>query len=855
MEFHRRDRIGRHAGLVIWLIAVLAICRGIVLAQDSAPIAGDHVNYLPFKTELTGSQPLRLEVIMALNNRAQLTRFEADLQDRHSLSYHRWLTPRQFAASFGPTSQQMQAVANWLVSRGMVVSAMDPLARAVRFTGLYSEVKKAFGTTILGDGVSYGNLNDPQVPAVLAPTIVSIEGLTRHNGDPRQTETDAIVSACTDPSGCNTGAYFGPGDLYTFYDETSVLNAGNLGTKGTATSGDCVALPEEASINTQALTNFVSQFQGLPAPLPSPGVLPPIVYTAVNPSANGATPVPTPGLPGDNEPYLDVEWVHTVSPNTPIRVYYVNGNYLGAVQAAVLENRCGAISSSVEGGCDPITTILALDDVEAEAVVQGQTIFKSSGDYGSNWTCGSPIPAILTQSSPQQQAYNQSSCKGTSSNYADANGNLYQPSIDEEAASPNITVVGGTKFQPAYDSAGNDLSTIGQGLESVWNNNVTGSIFCPIKDASGGGPSVIFGKPAWQTGVGVPNDAARDIPDVAMGADGPLVGTSPAIALPGFFVATQKNTDPAPTFALTGGTSIATPMWAGVSRLIAQAQGVTRLGNINSRLYELGNLQSPNSGLHDVTVGNNINNGIPGYSAGVGYDLVTGWGSPDIAKLIAAFPGAAASSTAVNTTVSAGAKAAAGNFTITNTTSGALALQSVSINLSSPAVFSSLTLTATVGGNTPQVVAAVPSASSMFTFSPPLSIPSGGSAMMALQGITVTQAPGGAGVTTTGTGDSSQSGRGSLLWFGLVMFLACAAFVKPRWRMPYALTGLLLLGGLATMTSSCGGGSSSSGSQLLTTQSSNQSIAQGAVNVGDGQGGMIQVSGLPAALGSVMVQF
>jgi subtilase family serine protease len=795
MELQRRHRIGsRYATRIFWMIAVLAVCGGIVMAQESSPIVGDHVSNAAFTSELADGQPLQLQVIMALNNRAQLTQLEADIQDRDSPSYHRWLTPQQFAASFGPTSQQMRAVATWLRSRGLMVGAMDRQARTVRFAGLYWQVKQALGTTILGDGINYANVTDPQVPAELAPTIVSIEGLRTHSGGPAQTDSDAIVSSCTEPAGCNTSPYFGPGDLYTFYDETPVLNGGNLGTSGTATSGDCIALPENASINPVTLTNFVDQFQALPSPLPSPGVLPPIVYTAINPPLDGATPAATPGLPSDNEPYLDIEWAHAVSPNTPIRVYYVNGDYLNAIQYAVLENQCGVISSSVEGSCDPVTTILALDDVEAEAALQGQTIFKSSGDYGSNWKCGSPIPAELTQSSPDQQAYNQSSCPTTSNNYTDANGNLWQPSIDEEAASANITVVGGTKFQPSYDPSGNDLSTVGDGLESVWNNDDTSTpTFCPIKDASGGGPSVIFGKPAWQTGVGVPNDAARDIPDVAMGADGPAVGVTPAIALPGFFVATQKTTDPAPTFALTGGTSISTPMWAGVSRLVAQAQGVTRLGNIDSRLYELGNLQSANSGLHDVIAGNNANNGIPGYSAGVGYDLVTGWGSPDIAKLVAAFPGAAASTTAVNTAVKGGKTAAAGTLTITNTTSGTLSLQSVTINLSSPSLFSSLTVTATVGTNTPQLAAAVPSASSLITFSPLVSIPSAGSATLVLQGLTVPKAP------------RSRGGR---------------KIRASRRR-----------------------------------RTSSIAIVQGGVNVGDGQGGVILVSGLPAELGSVKVRF
>jgi len=255
-----------------------------------------------------------------------------------------------------------------------------------------------------------------------------------------------------------------------------------------------------------------------------------------------------------------------------------------------------------------------------------------------------------------------------------------------------------------------------------------------------------------------------------------------------------------------------------------------------------------------VTAGNNANNGIPGYSAGVGYDLATGWGSPDIAKLVAAFPGAAASTTPVNTTVSAGKPAAAGTFTITNTTSGTLNLQSVTINLSSPTLFSSLTLTATVSNNAPQVAAAVPSASSVFTFSPLVSIPSGGSATLVLQGLTVTRAPVGAAVTiASGASTSPRSGSGSSLPFSLAILLAWVFLVKPRWRMPYALAGLLLVGGLAMLTSSCGGGSN--GASSAATQSSNQSIAQGGVNVGDGQGGIVEVSGLPAALGSVKVRF
>jgi subtilase family serine protease len=195
MELQRRHRIGsRYATRIFWMIAVLAVCGGIVMAQESSPIVGDHVSNAAFTSELADGQPLQLQVIMALNNRAQLTQLEADIQDRDSPSYHRWLTPQQFAASFGPTSQQMRAVATWLRSRGLMVGAMDRQARTVRFAGLYWQVKQALGTTILGDGINYANVTDPQVPAELAPTIVSIEGLRTHT-EARRKPTATLLLA------------------------------------------------------------------------------------------------------------------------------------------------------------------------------------------------------------------------------------------------------------------------------------------------------------------------------------------------------------------------------------------------------------------------------------------------------------------------------------------------------------------------------------------------------------------------------------------------------------------------------------------------------------------------------------
>jgi subtilase family serine protease len=846
---------------VIWL-CVVALAElafgGIAIAQNLGPVAGNHADYIgsSFTSELPDSQPLKMEALLALRNRDQLNQFEADLQNRDSPNYGKWLTPEQFAARFGPTPQQMQAVANWLGSQGLTVTAIDSRSRAIKFNAPYATVKAALQTTIVSDGRSYINTSDPMVPATLAPTITAIEGLSgsiAKSGTASSGIADAIV-----PHAIPTeGPFFAPSDFYSYYDENPVLNSGNHGTGGRGSSADCIAMPELGSVTTQALDNFVARFH-----------LPPIKLTTI--VVNDANP----GLPSDNEPYLDIEWAHAVSPNTPIVVYLTqdnSGGYVAALQQAVSDNSCGVITSSTEDPCskgNQPSTIAALDEIAAQGVAQGQTIFHSSGDYGANWKCGSPAAKF-----PNQQSYQQSQCAAASASATpapDSTANI-QPSVDEEATSPNITVVGGTQFAPNYNSRAQNTSTLNDDPpegEIAWNANdptptpaATPTPFmqnCPIKDSSGGGPSVIFAKPSWQAGPGVPNDGARDVPDVSFGANGTAVGAPVSPPMPGFFVSSQRAGDTKPFFTDTGGTSIASPMWAGVSRLIAAEEGVTRMGNINARLYELGNLQNPATGLHDVTEGNNDDGGVTGFEAGPGYDLVTGWGSADIAKLVAAFPGAAAAAMPVSTVVSAGAGAAAGSFTITNTTAGSLAVTAVKVTLSRPSIFSSLTLTATIGEGTPTVANATPDTSAVFSFSPALNVPSGGVASFVLQGGSATtrvaSIPIWLGPMIGGSDnrdDRAFDGVATILSIGLAF---ASFFVAARGRKPVTIAGLILMSAIVMSVSSCGGGSGGSAAASSSTVSQ-QTLGQGSIALNDGQGGNVLVSGLPASLGSVAVHF
>jgi kumamolisin len=162
-------------------------------------------------------------------------------------------------------------------------------------------------------------------------------------------------------------------------------------------------------------------------------------------------------------------------------------------------------------------------------------------------------------------------------------------SVDFPASDPNITGVGGTSLTVDNGSYGG---------ESAW-------------DGSGGGTSTVFSAPSYQQGVG----GKRTVPDVASLAD------------PNTGVASYSDGE----WGVAGGTSLAAPLWASFAALYDQqaaAAGKSALGPANAALYQVAAGGSAGSAFHDVTDGSN-----GGFSAGTGYDQVTGLGSYDFAGL------------------------------------------------------------------------------------------------------------------------------------------------------------------------------------------------------------------------------
>jgi hypothetical protein len=281
-----------------------------------------------------------------------------------------------------------------------------------------------------------------------------------------------------------------------------------------------------------------------------------------------------------DEVSLDIEMAISMAPGLAKVVVFEGGEPITVLNAMVASNGVKSLSSSWGWGGGPSTT---MDSIFQEMAAQGQSFFNAAGDDDA-FTIGANS----------------------------ANG-VDNPSLDNApSSSPYIMQVGGTT-----------LTTTGPGgawsSETVWNwGGGTGT---------SGGVSSYYTIPTWQTNVSMANNGGstvyRNIPDVALTADNVYViydnGSS------GDF----------------GGTSCAAPLWAAFTALANQQaalSGKPSVGFINPAVYAIGASAGYSTDFHDITTGNNTWSDSPAnYYAVAGYDLCTGWGTPNGQNLINAF--------------------------------------------------------------------------------------------------------------------------------------------------------------------------------------------------------------------------
>ena len=179
-------------------------------------------------------------------------------------------------------------------------------------------------------------------------------------------------------------------------------------------------------------------------------------------------------------------------------------------------------------------------------------------------------------------------------------------SSDIPVDDPYITTVGGTTL------------TTDQMVHGYRKQRGTGRSQAKETAATGGGISTILAIPSWQQGINMANNngsaTMRNLPDVAMVADNMYVVVNNG----------QQE--------MLGGTSFSSPLWAAFTALVNQkaaAQSKQPVGFLNPILYAIGKSASYRTSFHDIVSGNNTNSSNPTkYFAIPGYDLCTGWGSP-----------------------------------------------------------------------------------------------------------------------------------------------------------------------------------------------------------------------------------
>jgi len=283
-----------------------------------------------------------------------------------------------------------------------------------------------------------------------------------------------------------------------------------------------------------------------------------------------------------SEATIDAELTSSIAPGAKVRIYAttdLRSSYLSQAYREVYDDTSTNpglhqldLSFGINENQTTTSELQSDQQIFASLAARGVTIFASSGDGGSN---PNPSTGGYSASSPANPSH--------------------------PASDPSVTGVGGTSLTL-------DPGTGNEATETGWSISQVSSGFA----ASGGGVSQVFPRPSWQTGPGVPAGSMRLVPDVASTSD-PNLGCY--IVLNGSGV-------------IFGGTSVSAPVWAGFGALLNQARagaGLDPLGILGPKIYPLIGTTS----LRDITSGNN---GL--YSAGPGYDLVTGVGTPVMSLLV-----------------------------------------------------------------------------------------------------------------------------------------------------------------------------------------------------------------------------
>ncbi len=537
---------------------------------------------------IPANEPMqRMVLVLTLDpaRQAELDALTEAQQDPGAPEYQAWLTPEEYGRRFGAANEDLTQISGWLRGHGFQIDEVPEGGRTLVFSGNTGQVEETFHTEMryyrVGGALHRANASEPEIPAALFGIVAGVASLH----DFESAHGMAAVRPLSQPELTSGGThYIAPADFATIYDVNPLYSSSIDGT------GQTIAVVARSNINISDVQSFRGMM-GLPANNPV------VVLNGANPGVVAG------GEQG--EATLDAEWAGAIAKKATVK-FVVSASTAASdgvtlsAQYIVSHNLAPVMTTSF-GTCEQAAGSAYAqfwNGLWQQAAAQGITTLVAAGDNGAAG-CDSPDETKAT-------------------------GPF---GVNVIASSPYSIGVGGTQFNDAsntsqYWSPSNASGTLGSALtyipEAVWNRSGSVSGGSDLW-AGSGGASVVYAKPSWQSGTGVPSDNHRHLPDVSIAAsthDGYLIYMSG-----GLYVA--------------GGTSASSPSWAGVIALVNQHSGKTQ-GNANPTLYGL--LQRQLTGgpavFHDISSGDNNVPGLTGFTAATGYDQATGLGTPDAMMLV-----------------------------------------------------------------------------------------------------------------------------------------------------------------------------------------------------------------------------
>ncbi len=554
--------------------------------------------------ELPPGTVLTVAVGLGSQDSPQLATYVEEEYSSGTREYGQFLSVGELSEHYGASPAAIAAADAYFTGEGLAVS-VSPDHLLLFVTGPSGSVARAFGTTFVDYRTGAGSeFFDHPTAASLPGSIPWTGVLGLSNATPAL--PDVSVASAPPSSGpaaaCGpTGVGLAPCQIWNAYDLNPLLANGTNGSGYRLAVVDAFSSDENELELASDLATFDTTF-GLPLG-----------------NVNFVYPVPGTGQLNDSdvnpdwsaEDALDLEWSRAAAPGATIDFTFSPNPGVGLYEAVdwlVAHQAVNAISMSwgepdvgvfnafeppvCTSACNATTdgSYAILAPVLEFAAAEGISVFAASGDCGAA-----------------------DGTSGVATNFP--------------ASDPYVTGVGGTVLNVSANGTYES--------EEGWSGNATGADApgCDNQGGSGGGYAP-FPRPAWQLGLaGTPT--GRGVPDVALDAY-----TAATIQYHGTQVGVR-------------GTSLATPIWAGISADLDQHAGEP-LGFLDPALYRI--LTGPEyaADFHDIASGWN------GYSAGPGWDPVTGIGTPIVAALADSMtpfaPGASGGlATSLNATPQAGA--------------------------------------------------------------------------------------------------------------------------------------------------------------------------------------------------------